>query len=199
MENLKERAIRGGVARFAAVGITFSIRVGTLMVLARLLDPADFGVVGMVTAFTGVLILFRDFGLSAAAVQRPSITDEEASALFWINMLVGAVLALLTIGAAPAIADFYHDQRLIGVTAVIAAGLLFNAASVQHGARLQREMRFTALAVIQVIGLAASSAIAIGGALAGFGYWALVAMIVISPLAMAAGLATLKALKQFCF
>jgi len=59
------------------------------MVLARLLAPKDFGLVGMVTAFTGVLGLFRDFGLSSAAIQRDIVTDEQLSTLFWINILVG--------------------------------------------------------------------------------------------------------------
>ena len=59
------------------------------MVLARLLGPKEFGLVGMVTAFTGVLGLFRDFGLSSAAIQRTTVTDEQISTLFWINVLVG--------------------------------------------------------------------------------------------------------------
>lgn len=187
MKDLKGKAVRGGAVRIANVGANFAIRLCTLMVLARLLNPADFGLVGMVTAFTGLLSMFRDFGLSAVAVQRAHITDEQASGLFWINILAGVGLALVTVGAAPAIADFYHDHRLIGVTIAMAAALLFNAAAVQHGARLQREMRFTAITVVQIVALVLSAAIAIGGALAGFGYWALVEMAVISPLVVAIG------------
>ena len=70
MKDLKEKTIRGGLARLCAQGANFLLRVGSLMVLARLLGPKDFGLVGMVTAFTGVLTLFRDFGLSSAAIQR---------------------------------------------------------------------------------------------------------------------------------
>ena len=65
------------------------------MVLARLLNPKDFGLLGMVTAFTGVLSLFRDFGLSAASIQRATVTEAQSSTLFWINVLVGAILTLI--------------------------------------------------------------------------------------------------------
>jgi O-antigen/teichoic acid export membrane protein len=182
MKDLKEKTIRGGLARVTAQGANFALRTVSLMVLARLLDPKDFGLVGMVTAFTGVLSLFRDFGLSSAAIQRATITEEQMSTLFWINILAGALLGVLTIGMAPGIATFYHEPRLLAVTAVLAAGFLFNAAGVQHGALLQRQMRFTVLAVINTVALIVGTAIAIGGALAGYGYWSLVAMTVTLPL-----------------
>jgi O-antigen/teichoic acid export membrane protein len=187
MNNLKEKTIRGGLARLCAQGANFLLRIGSLMILARLLGPKDFGLVGMVTAFTGVLSLFRDFGLSSAAIQRTNVTEEQISTLFWINIWVGALLGLLSIAMAPAIAAFYHEPRLFGVTAVLATGFLFNAAGVQHGALLQRQMRFTSLAVISTIGLILGTAIAIGGAEAGYGYWALVAMSVTLPLTNTVG------------
>ena len=182
MQNLKAKVIRGGLARLCAQGASFILRVGSLMILARLLSPEDFGLVGMVTAFTGVLTLFRDFGLSAAAIQRTTVTEEQISTLFWINMLLGAVLGLVALAMAPAIAAFYHEPQLFGVTAVLAMGFLFNAAGTQHAALLQRQMRFTALAVINVVSLTVGIAIAIYGAKAGYGYWALVSMSVTSPI-----------------
>src|ERR1700747_74797 len=111
MQDLKARTIRGGLARLCAQGASFVLRVGSLMVLARLLDPKDFGLVGMVTAFTGVLTLFRDFGLSSAAVQRTIVTEEQITTLFWINLLLGALLALIALAMAPAIAAFYHEPE----------------------------------------------------------------------------------------
>src|SRR5277367_932015 len=182
MKDLKEKTIRGGLARLSAHGANFSLRLGSLMILARLLGPKEFGLVGMVTAFTGVLTLFRDFGLSSAAIQRKTVTDEQISTLFWINVLVGLLLTLVSVGMAPAIAAFYHEPRLVKVTAVLAIGFLFNAAGVQHSVLLQREMRFTALAVIGTVSMIVGTAIAIVGALAGYGYWALVAMSIITPL-----------------
>lgn len=187
MKDLKGKTIRGGLARLCAQGANFCLRLLSLMVLARLLEPKDFGLVGMVTAFTGVLSLFRDFGLSSAAIQRASVTDEQVSTLFWINLLVGALLGLLAVAMAPLVVAFYHEPRLFGVTVALAAGFLFNAAGVQHGVLLQRQMRFTVLAVINTIGLVIGTAIAIGGAKAGYGYWSLVAMTVTLPLATTIG------------
>lgn len=187
MQDLKQRTIRGGFARLIAQGATLVLRLGSLMVLARLLDPKDFGLVGMVTAFTGVLTLFRDFGLSAAVVQRTTVTEDQSSTLFWINILVGTVLGLVAIAAAPAIGAFYHEPRLVPVTAALSLGLVFNSMGVQHSALLQREMRFTAIATINVIALLIGSLLAIGGALGGYGYWALVAMTVSMPLVSSIG------------
>jgi O-antigen/teichoic acid export membrane protein len=181
MKDLKEKTIRGGLARLCAQGANFFLRLGSLMILARLLGPKDFGLVGMVTVFTGVLTLFRDFGLSSAAIQRTTVTEEQISTLFWINIFVGALLTLFAIALAPVITAFYHEPRLLMVTVVLAVGFLFNAAGVQHGALLQRQMRFTTLAVINTVSLIIGSAIAIGGAKAGYGYWALVAMSITLP------------------
>src|SRR5713226_2408794 len=116
MKDLKARAIRGGFAKVCSQGANFALRIGSLMVLARLLDPKDFGLVGMVTAFTGVLTLFRDFGLSSASVQRVDVTDEQISTLFWINILVGAILGLLLTAMAPVVVAFYHESHLLWVT-----------------------------------------------------------------------------------
>ena len=182
MRDLKERAVRGGAAKLGAQAVNFVVRLTSLMVIARLLAPEDFGLVGMVTAFTGVLNLFKDLGLSSAAVQRQSITPAQSSTLFWLNVAVGLALACIVALSAPAIASFYREPRLIPVTLALATAFVFSAAGVQHGVLLQREMRFTAVAFINTTSLVASTAIAITGAAAGFGYWALVAMAVTLPL-----------------
>src|SRR5580704_3754332 len=104
MKDLKQKTIQGGLLKLISQGASLFVRVGSLMILARLLGPKDFGLVGMVTAFTGVLDLFRDFGLSSAAVQRSTVTEEQISTLFWINILVGVVLSVLGFAMAPAVA-----------------------------------------------------------------------------------------------
>src|SRR5271166_3425309 len=167
MQDLKEKTIRGGAARLGSQVASLALRTGALVVLARLLGPKDFGLVGMVTAFTGVLAWFRDFGLSAAAVQRLDITNDQHSTLFWINVLFGALLALVTLATAPAIAAFYHEPRLVWVAAVLGTAFLFNAMGIQHSALLQRQMRFTAMAAISVVSLIVGTAIAIVGAAIG--------------------------------
>jgi O-antigen/teichoic acid export membrane protein len=188
MKDLKEKTIRGGSVRVCSQATVLILRVGSLALLARLLDPTDFGLVGMVTAFTGVLNLFRDFGLSSAAIQRATVSEEEHSTLFWINLAVGAVLTLIALACAPAVGAFYREPRLFWVTTAIAPGFLFNAAGVQHSALLQRQMRFTALAMIDLVSLILSTVIGIVMAKAGFGYWALIAMTVSLPLIATVGL-----------
>lgn len=187
MRDLKEKTIRGGFVRVVVQAASLLLRVGSLMVLARLLEPTDFGLVGMVTALTGVLNLFRDFGLSAAAVQRAAVTEEQTSTLFWINVLVGAILAAIALLLAPVVGAFYHEPRLFWVTSIVAIGFLFNGAGIQHSALLQRQMRFTTLALIDIVALIVSTAVAIGGAMACYGYWALVAMTVSMPLISTVG------------
>ena len=182
MKDLKERTIRGGFAKLLSQIANFVLRLGSLMALGRLLEPRDFGLVGMVTAVVGVLNIFRDFGLSTATIQRGEVTDEQLSTLFWINILVGTVLGVFTAAIAPFVGTFYHEPRLVNVTLVMGVSFLFNAAGVQHSALLQREMRFTALAVIDIISLVVSTGAGIGMAYTGYGYWALVATTIIPPL-----------------
>jgi O-antigen/teichoic acid export membrane protein len=182
MKDLKERAIRGGLAKVCAQGTNYAFRIGSLMIMARLLSPKDFGLVGMVTAFTGVLTLFRDFGLSAATVQRVDVTEHQISTLFWINIAVGSVLGIFTTAMAPVAVAFYHEPRLYWVTVALSTAFLFNSAGVQHWALLQRQMRFTGLAVIDIIALVVSTVVGILVALAGLAYWALVAAAVTAPL-----------------
>src|SRR6266705_1085295 len=182
MKDLREKVIRGGLAKALAQGASLVLRMGSLMVMARLLGPKDFGLVGMVAAFTGVLNLFRDFGLSSATVQRGHVTDDQISTLFWINIFVGVILGLLLMGMAPFVAVFYHEPRLFWVSIILGSSFIFNGAGVQHTALLERQMRFTALAAIDMISLVVSTAIGIGMAATGFGYWALVASAVTLPL-----------------
>src|SRR5690349_22587488 len=91
------------------------LRTGSMMVLSRLLLPRDFGLVAMVTAVTGFLALFRDFGLSTASVQRTEVTEAQISTLFWINLAVGVILALGCAAIAPVLVSFYREPRLFQI------------------------------------------------------------------------------------
>jgi O-antigen/teichoic acid export membrane protein len=188
MKDLRHRAIQGGSAKVLAQAANFSLRVGSLMVLARLLDPKDFGLIGMVTAITGVLSLFRDFGLSSATIQRVEVTGQQISTLFWINVLVGAGLCILLATVSPIVAWFYREPRLVLVTLALSSGFFFNALGIQHSAMLQREMRFTILSTIDVVSLTVSVVTGLTMAFAGFGYWSLVAMTIVPTVVTTIGL-----------
>src|ERR1700747_3662179 len=105
-QEFKGRTVRGALAALTGQEATFLLRLGSMMILARLLSPRDFGLVAMATSVTGFLIIFQDAGLSAAAIQTPSISRGQASILFWINLLLGGFLALFCIVTAPALAAF---------------------------------------------------------------------------------------------
>lgn len=178
LHDLKGKTARGALISTFSQGANFVLRLGSMMVLARILVPADFGLVGMVTACTGFLQLFRDAGLSMATVQRASISREQTSMLFWVNLVIGGVLAALCAAVAPILTRFYHEPRLFWMTVVIGTSFIFNGAAAQHRAILQRNMRFAVLAIIDVVSIVVSVALGIGMAMAGQGYWALVGMVV---------------------
>lgn len=181
MKDLKRKTIHGGFVAVSAQTAKFVLRTFSLVVLARLLEPRDFGLVGMVTAITGVLGIFKDAGLSMVTIQRANITDEQISTLFWLNMLVGVVLFGLSLAIAPVLVAFYRESCLFWITAVLASGFVFSGVAAQHQALLQRQMRFFALAAIEVSSLSISIAVAIAMAASGYGYWALVGMFAMSP------------------
>jgi O-antigen/teichoic acid export membrane protein len=175
-KELGRKTVRGALVSTAGQACIFVLRTGSLMVLARLLLKEDFGLVNMVTAFTGFLGLLRDAGLGMAAIQRASITRGQASTLFWVNFAVGALLALLTAAIAPLLVMFYGEPRLFWVTVALGTTFLFNGAGGQHRAMLQRSMRFAAQAVVDMASVVVSIAVGIAMAASGYGYWALVAM-----------------------
>jgi PST family polysaccharide transporter len=186
MNDLKGRTLRGGVAKLCGQGATFILRLGFLMVMARLLDPADFGLVAMVTVVTGFYNLFTSAGLSSATVQSSNVTVEQISTLFWINILVGAMLGLLCLATAPILVAFYHEPRLLHVTMAIAIGFLLNAGGVQHTALLQRDLRYATLTAMEVLAQITSVAAGIAMAVGGSGYWALVVTALVGPATMTA-------------
>jgi PST family polysaccharide transporter len=89
-----------------------ALRVVSMVILARLLSPEDFGLVGMVTAVTGFIARFKEAGLSDAAVQSVSVNQDQLSMLFWINASLGCGLGLLCAAGAHTMASFYGEPRL---------------------------------------------------------------------------------------
>jgi len=185
LAHVKATTVQGGAIALVVQAIKFVSQAASVALLARLLDPGDFGLVSMVTGVTGIFIIFKDAGLSMATVQREHITHEQISTLFWCNIAVGLALATLTAAMAPALVAFYHEPRLFPVTIVLGSMFIFTAASVQHQALLQPRMRFAVLGLIDVVSLVVSVSIGIGLATIGLGYWALVGMTVGLPVANA--------------
>ena len=184
-KDLKRRSARGATVSMGAQAAKFALRTGSMMLLARLLTPGDFGLQGMIVAMTGFLTLFKDIGLSTVTVQREVVTHDETSTLFWINALIGVLLAGFLMALSPVVAAFYRENRLYWMTIVSASAFLFNGVAVQHLALLQRELKFFALAIVEVVALSVSAAVGIGMAMLGFRYWSLVGMVVSEPIVTA--------------
>ena len=173
-EGVAGRAIRGGAFTVGSQASQFVIGLLATMVMARLLTPRDYGLIGMVTVVTGFLTIFKDIGLSRATIQRNVLTHDEASSLFWINGAVGVGIALLTAAIAPVIARFYGEPRLTSITIALACGFLVSGFSVQHQALLRRRMRFGILAANDVFSITLASVVGITMAFERMSYWAIV-------------------------
>lgn len=154
----------------------FSMAAGfaSLAIVARVLTPADYGLVAMVVTVTSFLSVFGDLGLSYVTIQRPQITQEQLSALFWANVAFGATLGAIAALLAPVLVWFYKEPRLLVLTLVMAANFPLAALGVQHMAILQRHMQFLRFGAVQIVGTVTGAVIGVVLALLGWGYWALV-------------------------
>jgi O-antigen/teichoic acid export membrane protein len=185
--DLKKRSVRGGVVTMVAQVSKFVLQMGSTVVLARLLVPEDYGLIGMVTVVIGFAGLFKDLGLSTATIQKSEINHKQVSSLFWINLVISCTTGLIVAGLAPVIAWFYKEPRLTWITLALASSFLFGGLTVQHQALLQRQMNFTNLAKIEIISMLVGVMTAIISAWYGLGYWALVLMQIASSVANLVG------------
>lgn len=175
LADLKGHTLRGAAATVTAQGIKFVLQIVSITALARLLAPADFGLVAMATVVVGLLDRLRDGGLSMATVQRQEISHEQVSNLFWINVCVGAVLTVLLLLISPGLAFLYGEPKLIGIGFALSASFLISNSAVQHEALLNRQMKFSVLARIDVYSMALGVFAAVWTAFAAWGYWSLIA------------------------
>lgn len=186
-QDLRGRSVRGGTVTLAAQTLRFLLGLGSTAVLARLLVPDDFGLIGMVTAVTGFVALFKDLGLSTATIQRDQVSHDQVSTLFWVNVALAVAAGMVVAALAPGIAWFFGKPELTGITLALSIGFLFGGLAVQHQALLRRQMRLTALAALSVVSMLVGIAVAIFAAVLGAGYWALVYQQVAMSVADAAG------------
>jgi PST family polysaccharide transporter len=185
--DFQERSVQGGIYMVVAQAARFVLKMGSTVFLARLLTPEDFGLVAMASAITGFMMIFKDLGLSMATIQREEITHAQVTGLFWVNVGVSAVLAVIAGASAPGIAWFYGDERLVEITMALSIGFLFGGLTTQHEAILKRQMRFQVLAALEVASILIGSAVAIVFALMGGGYWSLVLLNLMRPFVLFGG------------
>jgi O-antigen/teichoic acid export membrane protein len=173
----------GDLSRKTIAGLGWSLGTQVLsqgsrflisVILARLVAPADFGLLGMVLVFTGFAGLFGDFGFGQSLIQREKIEERHRSSVFWLSMAIGFLLAGITVVAAPLTGHFYREPRLVPVMMLIAVSFPLGSLSIVQKALLSRDMKFRALGLIDVATTVISGLAAILLALRGFGVWCLV-------------------------
>ncbi len=189
--DLAGRSARGGAVTMTAQGFKFVFSTVATIVLARLLTPEDYGLIGMVAILINFVGMFQYLGLSTATVKWSELSHVQVSSLFWVNMALSVVIMLVTIGSGPLLAWFYKEPRLIGITAGYGITILFTGLVIQHEAILSRQMRFTAIVVVEVVALLTGFVSAVVAAWHGAGYWSLVLNQLVMTLVTVVGVWTL--------
>lgn len=186
-EGHARRVLKSGAVTFAARITNALIQIGSVLFLARLLSPEDYGLVSMVAAIVGFAPLVVDLGTRDAVVQRPVITEREVSAIFWITTGISSALTLAVAATGPLIARFYGEPRLAPIALVSSLTFISSALTCQHYALMRRAMLFEKLGLLEVVANLTAAAIAIIMAFSGLQYWALVVRPIIYASALSAG------------
>ncbi|MDP9086509.1 MAG: lipopolysaccharide biosynthesis protein [Pseudomonadota bacterium] len=163
----------GALSTGAGTLVKASMQVISIITLARLLTPQDFGVMAMVFPIIGFAAVVQEAGLGLAVVQRGAISDRELSTMFWLNVALGLLLSLVFVAVAPLAAHFYGDSRVTSLTMASASLLMLAALATQPMAILNRKLKFGAMATIDAISITAGTALAVFVAWWTHSYWAI--------------------------
>jgi O-antigen/teichoic acid export membrane protein len=186
-DGLRRSAVRGVGVSIAGQAASFVVMIGSVVMLARLLTPADFGIVTMVTTFS---LLFRSFGMNGFTeliMQREEMSHTLASNLFWIELGIGTILTVAFAGSGSLLALFYHNPAVASVAAGMSLTIGIGCLGWIHMALLQRGMQFRTTAIINFVGQLLLVIVSIVLGLAGWHYWALVWGSVTQSIVVAAG------------
>ncbi|NCD09301.1 MAG: hypothetical protein EOL98_07730 [Negativicutes bacterium] len=167
-------------SRFLALCIT--------VILSRLLLPTDFGIIAMVTVISSFMNIFADAGIGSSIVQFRNLEHKDLQSLVTLSLLLGLILAGILFFFSPYIAIFYEMQSLQSVAHVMSLGFPFGAIGIVPRGMLQRDMRFRAIAFVEIAAALTGGCVGIWLAYSGHGYWALVAQSLLCNLFSSVGL-----------
>lgn len=174
-ESLKNKTIKGvgwsAADAFLGQGVTFIVG----LVLARLLSPDEYGLIGICLIFTTVLNGIVDSGFSNALIRKKDVTDEDYNTMFITNMAISIVLYVLLFISAPFVSEFFHREELTALVRATGLILFFNALSITQVTILTKEINFKTKTKASFVSAVISGGIGIAMAFIGFGVWALVA------------------------
>lgn len=171
-------AVWASIDRFGSMGVSFIVNI----VLARLLMPADFGIIGMLAIFIAVSQTLIDGGFSTALIQKKEPTQTDFSTIFYWNIILAILLYLVLFFSAPYIADFYHEPLMCKVLRAIGVSLVLCGMNSVQITRLRKLLSFKTIAASNLTSSITSGCLAIYLAYNGFGVWSLVSMQIASNL-----------------
>lgn len=173
-DSLKSKTVKGvvwsSIERFSTQGVQFLI----MIIMARLLTPKDYGLIGMLAIFLAVAQSLIDSGFSQALIRKQNRTDVDNSTVFYFNIIVSCSLYLILFITAPFVADFYNQPELTSVMRVVCLGVILNSLAVVQRALLTVRIDFKTQAKASLSAAVISGCIGIVLAYSGFGVWALV-------------------------
>lgn len=171
---LRARVLSGFIWKLASVGLSQVLNTVVFVALARLLAPKQLGIAAMAMVATAFVITYSNFGLGAALVQKPVITETDRSTVFWASTALGAIMAGICVAIAPLVAAFYHTPEVASLLEVLSLSFLFTGLGSTH-----RELQFRAMN-FRVLEIRLMAAGLVGGvatlvlAVAGAGPWAII-------------------------
>jgi len=172
--SLKAKAATGikwsSISRFTRQGLMTL----TTIIMARLLTPSDFGLLGMAMVVIGFGALFRELGAEGALIQRKDTSEKLLSSVFWFNVLLGVATMALVYASAPLAAHFYHEPKVSRVIKALSLVFVISGSSAVHAAILTRNMEFRQMAALEIVSSVAGAAVGVVCALYGQGVWSLV-------------------------
>ena len=171
---LKKKAVKGAGINVVTHSINFLFRTVGVIVLARLLTPKDFGLVAMVTAFSLLPLNFGFNGFTEFIIQKKHLSTQEINSIFWLHLFIAASLSFSFIIFGFCLVVFYKEPALRGIAAVMATSFILAAFYTTPRALLRRDMKFTSIAIGDLIAEILSIVFAIVAAVAGMAYWAVV-------------------------
>ena len=173
-ESLKEKTVKGtlwsGIDNVVQLGVTFIVGI----ILARLLTPDDYGLLGIILIFSSICTALMNAGFTTALIRKPDATDEDYNTSFIVNLGLSLFFYVAIFVCSPLIADFFGREELIKLTRITSFGIIIGALSMIQQTRLTKRIDFKAQAKITLASSILSGVIGIGMAVLGFGVWALV-------------------------
>lgn len=173
-ENYKKKTVKGVSWNIVEQLGLQGIRLVMGIVLARLLTPADFGLIGMMTVFFAIADILIQGGLGIAYIQKKHVTDTDANTVFFTNLVISIILYFVLWVSAPLIANFYNQPKLIQLTKVMGLVVIINAFNIIQLAQIRREINFKRKTKVTLISTIISGTAGVLSAVLGLGVWSLV-------------------------